>query len=115
MTLYENIMDELKLLVKAELHDAEDVTFAKTQEDILDCRQRAFGAVQLALRLVGGQGRNHIRTWWNHDMYIQFNALHDNMELREEWARVKELPFNNGFNNFKEFVDAQEFYNTQQF
>ena len=111
MTITENILEELKLYVNAELKRAEDVKCAVTIEDIVNIRNRAFGAVEFALRFIDSQRvRNIIRTWWNYDILDQFNTLIGHAEYRVRWAEIKKLPFQNGFACFEDFVNQEAYY-----
>ena len=111
MTITENILEELKLFVNAELRYAEDAKYAVTISDIINSRNRAFGAVEFTLKIIDSKRvRNIIRTWWNYDMLDQFNTLIAHAEYRAEWSEIKKLPFQNGFACFKDFVEQKAYY-----
>lgn len=72
----EIIRQELVEFVGRELRECRE--FARTKEDVLRARDRAFGAVVFVFCLDSSLYREMCE-WWNYSMLPQFNSLHDRL------------------------------------
>lgn len=72
MDFYENIESKAKAFVKLEYVQA--VKYAKTTEDVINCRAIAFGAIQFASNHLFPCYNNDLAEWWN-EYLDKFNKL----------------------------------------
>ena len=72
----ERIKQELVEFVNRELRDCEE--YARTKEDVLGYRNRAYGAMMFAFYHDSSLYRE-MCGWWNEEILVKFNTLHDRL------------------------------------